>query len=95
MFGSYFRTQAVSKIRDHFGFNLKQNEAQSPRAESAYKGVNWRSKYVTQVQLGPESPTITLTWVNLHECKYKVHKLHQRYILIFVVVLVLLISSAN
>jgi len=30
--------------------NLKQNEAQSARAESAHKGVNWRSKYVTQVQ---------------------------------------------
>ena len=26
----------------------------------------------------PESPTVTLTW---HACKYKVHKLHQRYIL--------------
>ena len=35
-------------------------------AESTPKGVNWRSKDVTQAQ---------------HACKYKVHKLHQRYIL--------------
>ena len=27
---------------------------------------------------GPESPTVILTW---HACKYKVHKLHQRYVL--------------
>ena len=26
----------------------------------------------------PELPTVTLTW---HVCEYKVHKLHQRYIL--------------
>ena len=59
--------------------NLKQNEAQSDRAESTDKGVNQRSKYVTQVQQQrPESPTVTLTW---HACKCKVHKLHQRYIL--------------
>ena len=46
--------------------------------ESTHKGVNQRSKYVTQVQhQRPESPTITLIW---HACKYKVHKLHQRYI---------------
>ena len=30
--------------------NLKQNEAQSTRAKSAHKGVNWRSKDVTQAQ---------------------------------------------
>ena len=30
--------------------NLKQNEAQSARAESKHKGVNQRSKYVTQVR---------------------------------------------
>ena len=30
--------------------NLKQNEAQSARAESTHKGVNWRFKD------GPESP---------------------------------------
>ena len=26
----------------------------------------------------PELPTLTLSW---HACKYRVHKLHQRYIL--------------
>ena len=30
--------------------NLKQNEAQSARAKSAHKGVNWRLKDVTQAQ---------------------------------------------
>ena len=42
-----------------------------------YEGINQRSKYATQVQQRPESPTVTLTW---RACKYKVHKLHQRYI---------------
>ena len=47
--------------------------------KSTHKGVNQRSKYETQVrQQRPESPTVTLTW---HACKYKVRKLHQRYIL--------------
>ena len=64
---------------DTDSLNLKQNEAQSACAESTNKGVNSRSKYITQVQQQrPESPTVTLTW---HTCKYKVHKLHQRYIL--------------
>ena len=59
--------------------DLKHNEAQSARAESTHKGVNYCSKYVTQVQQQrPESPTVTLTW---HTCKYEVDKLHQRYIL--------------
>ena len=50
---------------------------QAPTRESTHKGVNQRSKYVTQVQQQrPESPRVTLTW---HACKYKVHKLHQRY----------------
>ena len=31
----------------------------------------------TNKQQRPESPTVTLTW---HACRYKVHKLHQRYI---------------
>ena len=45
--------------------------------QSTHKGVNQRSKYVTQVQQQRlESPAVTLTW---HACKYKVHKLHQRY----------------
>ena len=38
----------------------------------------------TQVQQQrPESPTVTFTW---HACKYKVHKLHKRYILKFRVI---------
>ena len=58
--------------------HLKQNEAQSARAQSTNRGVNHRSKYVTQVQQQrPESPTVTLT---SHSCKYKVHTLNQRYI---------------
>ena len=37
-------------------------------------------KYITQVQQQtPESPTVPLTW---HACKYKVHKLHHRCIII-------------
>ena len=44
---------------------------------STHKGVNWRSKDITNAQQQrPESPTVTLTW---HACKYKVHKLHQTY----------------
>ena len=40
-------------------FILKQNEA---RAESTRKGVNQRSKHVTQTQRQrPESPMVTLT----------------------------------
>ena len=39
--------------------NLKQNEAQSARAESTNKGVNYRSKDVTQLeQQRPEPPTV-------------------------------------
>ena len=58
---------------------IKQNETQGARTESTYKGVNQRSKYVTQVPQRPESPTVTLTW---HACKYKVHKQFQRYKLV-------------
>ena len=59
--------------------NLKQNEAHSAHAESTNKGVNQNSKYIAQVQQQRyESPTVTLTWLAF---KYKVHKLHQRYIL--------------
>ena len=36
---------------------LKQNEAQSARAESAHKGVNRRSKDLTQAQ-----SVVTLVW---------------------------------
>ena len=43
--------------------------------------ISARKKNITQVQQQrPESPTVTFTW---HSCKYKVHKLHQRYILWF------------
>ena len=66
---------------------VKSHSQQSPskiikqqtnkHTKSTRKGVNQRSKYSTQVQLRPESPTVTLTW---HACQYKVHKLHQRYI---------------
>ena len=43
--------------------------------ESTSKEVNQRSKYATQAQQRPESPTVTLTW---HACsKCKVHKLRQ------------------
>ena len=42
--------------------NLKQNETQRARAESTLKGVNQRSKDVTQTQQQrPESPTVILT----------------------------------
>ena len=45
-----------------------------------HKEVNWRSKDVTQTEKQRlESPTVTLTW---HASKYKVHKFHQRYILV-------------
>ena len=37
---------------------------------NGHKGVNQHSKYVTQTQQRPESPTVTVTW---HECKYRVH----------------------
>ena len=43
------------------------------------QGVNLHSKDITQVQQQrPESLTVSLT---CHACKYKVHKLHHRYIL--------------
>ena len=49
------------------------------KTKSIQKEVNKCSKHVTQTQQQrSESPTITLTW---HSCKYKVHKLHLRYIL--------------
>ena len=46
---------------------------------TTHKGVNQCSKGVTQAQQQrPELPMVTLTWCM---CKYKVHTLHQRYIL--------------
>ena len=59
--------------------------------ESTHKGVNQCSKYVTQVQQQrPESPMVTLTW---HRCKYKVPELHQRYVLAFYFIFLLLFFS--
>ena len=56
----------------------KQPCSTEKQIKSANKGVNFRSKCVTQVrQQRPESPTVTLT---RHACKYKLHKLHQRCI---------------
>ena len=43
--------------------------------------ISVRNTSAAQVQLQqqrPESPTVTLTW---RACKYKIHKLHQRYLL--------------
>ena len=41
--------------------------------------INMHGKDISQVQQQrPERPMVTLTW---HACKYKVHKLHHRYIL--------------
>ena len=58
------------------GKNLKQNEAQSPCAESTHEGVNWYLKYVAQAQQQrPELLKVTVTW---QACKYEVHKLLKR-----------------
>ena len=68
----YAMTVTNRPIAINFDKNLKQNEAQSARAESTHKGGNQRSKYVTQAQQRrPESPTVTLTW---HTCKSKVQR---------------------
>ena len=45
---------------------------------SPNKGVNNRSRDVTQTQQRPEPPMLTLTW---HANKYMIHKFHQRYII--------------
>ena len=77
----FWRKPSLFEQNTIFSKNLKQNEAQSAHAKSTHKGDNQRSKYVTRIQRQrPESPTVTLTW---HACKYKVHKLHQRYSSIF------------
>ena len=46
--------------------------------ESTYKGVNSKMSHNHNMWQRPESPTVTLTW---HVCKYRVHKLHQRFVL--------------
>ena len=78
-FGTDVTPKSLSSNFPNNDRNLKQNEARSICTESTHKGVNQRSKYITQVQQQrPESPTVTLTW---HASKYiyKVHELHQRY----------------
>ena len=61
-------------------YTLKQNEAQTARAESTHEVVKYRPKDVTQTQQQRlESPTVTLIW---HASKYK------RYI-IFVILMTL------
>ena len=55
---------------------MQQNKVKQQQQQTQ-EGVNSPSKYVTQVQQQrPESPTVTLTW---YACKYKVHKLRQRF----------------
>ena len=67
--GNVVGTVGKEGRRNVVGTNLKQNEAQSARAESTHKGVNQSSKDVTQAQQQRlESPTVTLTW---HACNYK------------------------
>ena len=67
---------APSKI----GFLGKSHANVCPGDESTHKGVNQRSKDVTQTQQqSPGSPTVTLIWP---ASKYKTRELHQRYVLI-------------
>ena len=57
--GNVVGTVGKEGRRNVMGTNLKQNEAQSARAESTHKGVNQRSQYVTQVlQQRPELPVL-------------------------------------
>ena len=52
---------------NQLAMNLKQNEAQSARAELKHKGVNWRSKYVHKYNnKRPQPPTC------LHACQVRV-----------------------
>ena len=75
-------------------YKKENNNNNNKNIELTNKGDVQRSKYATQAQQQrPESSTVTHTW---HACKYKVHKLHQRYTLrSFVIVLVLHMSSAD
>ena len=59
----------------------------SCRAESTHKGVKQRRMTSHKHNNKSESPTITLTW---HACKYKVHKLHERYILFILFIFIFL-----
>ena len=61
------------------GYFVRLELEKQSHAQSTPRGVNQRSKDVTQTQRQrPESHMVTLIW---HASKYKVHKLHQRYIL--------------
>ena len=55
----------------------KQSKTNQPTKNT--RELTRRSKDDTQAQQQrPKSPTVILTW---HVCKYRVHKLHQRYVL--------------
>ena len=76
-------------------YSLKQrNQARSTCAESTNTGVNQAAKDRTQTTTAKTYGTLTY-----HASKYKVHKLHvescRQATLIFVVVFVLCLSSAN
>ena len=58
------------KLLRDYGLVRRRNQVLT-HLVSIHKGVS------TQQQR-PESPTVTVTW---HASKYKVHKLHQRYML--------------
>jgi len=65
----------------------------SCRINLTHKGVNWRWKYVAQVQQQrPKLPSVTLTW---HASKYKGHKLHQRYILLMIHYLMVTVGDSG
>ena len=73
--------------------NLKQNEAQSARAESTHKGVNQRSKYVTQVNNKDLSRQRLLSPQMRVNTRYI--KLHKKWATRVFVLLVSRISNAN
>ena len=75
MYLFFFSLFNCSAIRAPFSDEEKKKERERKKEDSTSKGLNQRSKDVTQVQQQrPKSPTVTLTW---HACKYKVHKLHR------------------
>ena len=80
---SDLRSRAVRVFGSLF---LSKTELTRPRAfvqNQHKKEVNERAKDITQTQQQrSESLTVTLTW---HASKNKVHKLHQRYILVVLV----------
>ena len=72
------------QLKRHLGYNHAQatntiNPCRAPRTARKQRKLIKRSKDVTQTQQQrPESTTAILTW---YASKYKVHNLHQRYIL--------------